>query len=90
MYILFSSTERITDKGALDMRFDMRSSCKLLLFVFCHFEAEVTHVFLLVLICPTFDLTLFKWWVFTQLARAVLIGENRGALSLLVRKTRQN
>ncbi len=43
--------------------------------------------FSLVLICLTFDLTLFKWWAFSQLARAVLIGENGGALSLLVSKT---
>ncbi len=43
--------------------------------------------FSLVLICLTFDLTLFKWWAFMQLARAVPIGENGGALSLLVSKT---
>ncbi len=43
--------------------------------------------FSLVLICLTFDLTLFKCWAITQLARAVLIGEKGGALTLLVSKT---
>ncbi len=43
--------------------------------------------FSLVLICLTFDLTLFKWWAFTQLNRAVLIRENGGVLTLLVSKT---
>ncbi len=45
------------------------------------------HMFSLVLICLAFDLTLFKWWAFKQLARAVLIGGGGGALCLLVSKT---
>ncbi len=60
MYLLFSSTERRTDKGALDMCCDVA----LANYLFCllsHFKAEVTYVFPLVLICLTFDPTLFKW-----------------------------
>ncbi len=68
----------------------MRCDAALANYLFCslsHFEAEVKYVFLLVLICLTFDRTLFKWWAFKQLASAVLIGENGGALTLLVGKT---
>ncbi len=45
MYILFSSTECRTEKGALDMHFDA-ALANYLLFVVCRIEAKVTYVFL--------------------------------------------
>ncbi len=43
MYLLFSSAEHRTDKGALDMRCDA-ARANYLLFVVCHIEAKVTYV----------------------------------------------
>ncbi len=63
MYILFFSTERRTDKGALNMRCD-GALANYLFFVRCS-----CICFSLVFICLTFDLTLFKWFAFKQLTR---------------------
>ncbi len=82
MYLLFSSTERRTEKGALDMRCDAALANDL----FCSLSI-ILKLKLHTFFCLIFDLTLFKWWAFTQLARAVLIGENGGALTLLASKT---
>ncbi len=51
--------------------------------VFYHTRSLSHARFLVVLF---FCCCLFKWWAFTQLARALLIGENGGALNQLVSK----
>ncbi len=61
------------------------SSCKLTFFVRClsfwSWSNLILHKIYFSITLPDY------WWVFTQLARALLIGENGGVLTLLVSKT---
>ncbi len=85
MYLLSSSTERRTDKGALGMRFD----AALANYLFCSLSVISKlklHTFFFSFNLPNFRSDPFLNGGRSS-SRAVLIGENGGALTLLVSKT---